>query len=185
MTEELKIYIEEVLTTFEREKKFLKENDWTTDKEYKSKRAFYDLHYTLVSKHLNSADKIYKMSGNDLSEPEVKKAIVKLVATFDLFDKNVDSYLKKNDWTYDVDEIDKVGHEVSFQSSISKNRSELKLIRSAIPTSEDKQKVYIPTLDNTLVPFPMKRIIENKFPDIAVAYQDKMNAPQKGRKAKK
>lgn len=169
MTEEVKLFAEEILATLAREEKFVKDNDWTKPSKEENKTTLYDLHHTLISKRVNEAVKLVKLLNGDLSDKKMKALLKRLIGLFDNYDKKVAIYLGENDWTLNVGDgisLDRMKDEVAFQSKMTKERTSLKLLVQSIPTESDVKAIKVATLDNRPIPLPMREVIERNRPDI-------------------
>lgn len=170
LIESVEDFIASVEPTTRKEFKFIKEDDWTSVVERKARISRYEMHQLLTRRAVDNAVKVFKLNKGDIDQKDVKALVKLLVEFFTIFEKRVESYFKKEDWTIYLtegvgNEID-MRAEVEFQSDIQKNHIDLKTLVKQLPLDPTKKVINIQMFEDKPIGIIMAPRFESKYPEL-------------------
>lgn len=170
-------FIDAVSTTVDKELRYVKENDWTTEEKFKPRKSLHDLQYLLTKNNLANAEKLFKLCDSDISHKKVKAMMKKLMSFQSIYKERASKYNKSQDWSSYIDDENKTKNdmeeEIQFQSEINKNVTEFGGKSRKINDGDSIVSINLPIYNNEPVPFMMKDAIEQRFPEVKKYIENK------------
>lgn len=183
LTTEVQSLIDTLDKVVYKELTFIKdpENDWTKMKDFNARKSTHDLHKLLTQRNVNYCKNLFILASknDDIEEREVKVMLDKLGEFFSEYESKFDYYISKTDlgdMMANIKNSNKaaaIKDELEFQSDITKNVADMRNVMMQISRLQDKTKVVIPIFNDRPVPFFMKEVMENRYPEIKVALEEK------------
>jgi hypothetical protein len=157
-----------------KEYKFLKDHDWINTELLKKREQEHGLNSMITDKAIRTASDLYKIAIADLNHKDVKKVMALCKKVFDLYEKRYHKYTSKQDWESFMEEgkdLSEVEDEMTFQNEIRGQLNTFKRTMRNINFGEDSDGIDIRTYKDTPVPFFMRELIEDRYPEV----KEKMN----------
>lgn len=156
-----------------------KENDWTKKLTQGDKESFYELEHLIIKNIVVSAKDLHTaLNGKTKEEaPYGHKWLEKLIDAFNLHNKRVDDFLKRENKmsaTIDASNVSTFKDLLSFRNTVKDNQAKLKRLIKGVATS-DAQLPDLPFVLHArtkIVPLSCKNVIESKYPEM-VEYANK------------
>lgn len=150
-----------------------KDNDWSLKQQLSDKKNYYELEFLIVSNILLSAKDLHAaLNGKVRSEAPIGfKWLDKLLSAFDLHNKRVDSFLKKESKLsskINAEDIDSFKSNIEFRNKVKDNQAKFKRLIKGISTGDETlPEVPIRTHKKTeFIPLSCRFIVETKYPEI-------------------
>ncbi|MEX0597432.1 MAG: hypothetical protein WD512_13135 [Candidatus Paceibacterota bacterium] len=170
-------FIEAVSTTVNKELQYVKDNDWTKVKNFKPRETMHDLQILLTKNNLDNAKKLFSLCNNEVGHPKVKSMMKKLMSFQTIYRERANKYNRSQDWSTFIDDESKskgdMEEEIKFQSEINKNVTKFGGDSRKINDGDSIVSLSLPIWNEEPVPFMMKEIIEQKYPEVLKYVENK------------
>jgi hypothetical protein len=183
--EELTLATKDFISTLDgqvdNELKVVEYSDWSKEGTLKKRKDLHDLHFLFTQRAVGNAVTLYKIGKADVSHPEFKEMIRKLIKFFDIYSKRYEYYRKEYDVSKFLDEdkdisdyIEEIEGESTFQADLMKNVNKFREDLRSINFGGEGDTVTLILYDNKLAPFLMKEAILKRFPEVEKVYNKKI-----------
>lgn len=168
LNSDIKDFISSVELTTERELSYVKQNDWTLVLNKDAREEEYKLQDLLTSRALTNAKVLYTKAKEELSNPEVKKALNKFFEFLKIHGDRSDNYLMKTDWTSSELGVADKRDEIEFQSTVLSNLTKHKDSARKMNYGEETLVVSLPIYNDEPIPLIMADKIEERYPEVKI-----------------
>jgi hypothetical protein len=162
---DLDLLIEAFGKVLGKELKFVQNNGWLGELDFRKKENMFGMHKQITVKVVDQADKIYKKSlevGRN-SEEAIKEVLDKAKEFFDIFSNKIDSYIEETDFLTDGDDSTR---EIAFQSELTKAQFALQEKIKKIFSATTSASLDIQLFNNVKIPPILSEMAEKANPEI-------------------
>jgi hypothetical protein len=153
-----------------KELNFIENLDWSKIPNLEKREKKYNVQNILNDRNINALVKLHSIAKEDLSHPEVKKAVKLFLRFYYVLQERYSYVDKRFDWTkfdQDDDNVEaKMEAEMVFQAEVLKNLTIYRERLRKINFGEEDAGLDIPIHGDKPVPIAMQYVIEQRYPEI-------------------
>lgn len=152
------------------------EHNWTILDNRKDRKSEHDLHLKIVRSFVDKVKYVENESGEDaLTNKKVKTFIQKLISKIDNYIDRCSSYFELERWVNYTDSDEK-HDEMDFQNEVLNSLLKRKEEVSQFKVNTDSKKtVKIDTWGEVVLPIPLRKVVENRHPEIVKYIENRRN----------
>lgn len=156
--------------------KYLKDVNWTSVSSRKDRIKEYELHNKLINTLTDKLQYVVGEAGDDNIKKNKKVAdFIELVLNeVTNHNKRIAYYFKNEKWQEYLDQDEKSA-EIDFQDDILKEMLKIKGRITKLKLDEEKKEVSIKIYGDAIVSLPMRKMIEDRYPEIKEFMEKKLS----------
>jgi hypothetical protein len=162
MSNFVKTFTQQYKSTFDKYKKFIDENDWSTEKSRNERESGWKIEEGLIKSILNRLVYFVKKADGDMHLKSTQKTIEMMKGIIDSHLARVDVYVQTEDITEYNDKA-RIREEIDFQDKLFSSVVSMRDTMSKLPIDNTFTDSLVIFHDNKLATIPTRQTVEKAF----------------------